>query len=42
MKFGQLEISPGFSLEVTVEDDQMVLNVITDFTGMEMPEIAPA
>jgi len=28
----EVEISPGFSLEVTAEEDHMVLNVITDFT----------
>jgi hypothetical protein len=34
------EISPGFSLEVAIEADEMVLNVVTDSTGMEMPELA--
>jgi hypothetical protein len=39
---GEVEIGPGFFLEATVEENQMTLNVITDFTGMEMPEIALA
>ncbi len=36
------EISPGFSIEINVEQDHMILNMTTDFTDMEMPEVAIA
>ncbi|MFL6163488.1 MAG: hypothetical protein ACJ74U_14825 [Jatrophihabitantaceae bacterium] len=34
------EIRPGFCLEVRQEGNELVLDVITDFTDMDMPDVA--